>query len=485
MKKIILILCFFTTFIGFSQLMNPPALTKNYVQTDAANIPAVLVNPTNPLFPELGDQTIHKYNNGHVISIFDGINWVNNSFYNNTPVLKSKVRSTGITTQTFANTGNVVVNFPTVEENGIQYNATTSTWTLDAGSTYELHGHIGSTGATGARCTFQFRNITNNLEIGTPGSRFSTSDAASSTNSQTDAFDYSYTPAATVQVQLWVLSCNNAGAFFGGGAIDKLNDFNSAYIEKKSIASNYNQPVISNYVGANGTSAGIAGLVPSAIIGQQNSLLKGDGTWIPNTGLQAIGNNVSIGTTGSTSRLNIGLQTVAATATPDDIDLGGTYSTVPFSNLKIKTFHNAANNYGIGVSQDQFDLSVPATARFAWGIGGVERMRLNTFGFLGLGTTNQTSTLEVVGSQANIPTIITSATTISNICYLQSQGLTTYLVTMPVASSCAGRRYVIKNTGIAKTITAYNDNAGVSTTILPLGITILVSSAGVWEKFNN
>ena len=266
----------------------------------------------------------------------------------------------------------------------------------------------------------------------------------------------------------------------GGEKAFVLDSFGTPKLAVFNPSINY-----SNYVGANGTSAGIAGLVPSAIIGQQNSLLKGDGTWTSINGLQSIGNNVSIGNNFGNARLNIGLPDYVSTNTPDDIDMGNTYSNTALANPKIKLFNGFDSTYGFGVSDYQLDYIAPTGASHVFGIAGLEKFRINNNGNIGIQTATPTSTLEVMGSQANIPTIITSATSISNICYLQSQGLTTYLITLPTASSCAGRRYVIKNTEIAKTITAYNDNAGVSTTILPLGITILVSSGGVWEKFNN
>lgn len=239
------------------------------------------------------------------------------------------------------------------------------------------------------------------------------------------------------------------------------------------------------YVGANGTSAGILGLVNSAAIGQQNSLHKGDGTWTPVNGLQAIGANVSIGTTGSTARLNIGLPTVLSTATPDDINMGATFSSVAGANPKLKLFSTGGiDTYGIGISNGQMDFILPASASYNWFLNGLSRMKMSPIGYLGLGTsTVATSTFQLNGSYANTPLVISTATTLGDVEYVQTQGAVTYTVTLPIASTMPGRRYVIKNTNIIKSITGYNNTAGTTSTTIPLGILVLVSSGGNWEQF--
>jgi hypothetical protein len=90
---------------------------------------------------------------------------------------------------------------------------------------------------------------------------------------------------------------------------------------------------------------------------------------------------VGIGTTNPLQRIQIGSNTVAGTATPDAVSLGGTYSSVAGANPKLRLFdNNAGSVYGLGVSSAQFDFMTPAGTNYVWSVNGVEKMRLNTSG---------------------------------------------------------------------------------------------------------
>ena len=91
--------------------------------------------------------------------------------------------------------------------------------------------------------------------------------------------------------------------------------------------------------------------------------------------------SVGIGTTSPVQRLQIGANTVAGSATPDAVSLGGTFSNVARANSKLRLFDdNAGTIYGMGVSASQFDFMVPASARYVWSVNGVEKMRLDDAG---------------------------------------------------------------------------------------------------------
>lgn len=108
--------------------------------------------------------------------------------------------------------------------------------------------------------------------------------------------------------------------------------------------------------------------------------------------LQPAGNNVGIGTSTPLQRLQIGTNTATATATPDSISLGGTYSNTAGANAKLRLFDdNAGNIYGVGTSLGQFDFIVPSSARYVWNLGGVEKMRLDSNGTVGIATTTPNS----------------------------------------------------------------------------------------------
>jgi hypothetical protein len=104
------------------------------------------------------------------------------------------------------------------------------------------------------------------------------------------------------------------------------------------------------------------------------------------------GGNVGLGTTSPLQKLQIGTNTTTATATPDSISLGATYSNTAAVNAKLRLFDdNIGNVYGLGVSLGQFDFIVPSSGRYVWSVGGSEKMRLDNNGTVGIGTSTPNS----------------------------------------------------------------------------------------------
>lgn len=112
--------------------------------------------------------------------------------------------------------------------------------------------------------------------------------------------------------------------------------------------------------------------------------------------------NVGIGTTTPTDKLSVYNSKVAtATATPEAINLGGTFSNSAGNNLKLKLFDDGANIGGLGISAGQMYYKVWATnADHVYYAGASEVMRIKGTGNVGIGTTTPTSKLDVNGESS-------------------------------------------------------------------------------------
>lgn len=113
----------------------------------------------------------------------------------------------------------------------------------------------------------------------------------------------------------------------------------------------------------------------------------------------AASGNVGLGTTNPGFRLQLGNNTAASTASPETINLGGTFSSTAGANAKLRLFHNVTDTFGLGVSAGQLDYIITdSTSAHVWYTNGAERLRLTSAGKVGIGTTQFTDTLAVNGS---------------------------------------------------------------------------------------
>jgi hypothetical protein len=132
--------------------------------------------------------------------------------------------------------------------------------------------------------------------------------------------------------------------------------------------------------------------------------------------MRVTGGNVGIGTTTPAGNLQIGSTTSTSTATPSMLDMGGSFAdSVTSSKAKWKLYSDgtAINTYGIGISLGQFNFFKFTGGSYNWYFSDVEKMRLTSDGYLGLGAT----TPEVLNS-VSFSTIKMQASNASTSSYL-------------------------------------------------------------------
>jgi len=95
---------------------------------------------------------------------------------------------------------------------------------------------------------------------------------------------------------------------------------------------------------------------------------------------------LGIGTTSPRYNLSLGSTALTSTASPDTIDLGGTYSNTAGANLKFRLYWDGTTAQGFGISASQMDYVAASNAAHVFYRGASEVARFDTAGSLIYGT---------------------------------------------------------------------------------------------------
>lgn len=120
--------------------------------------------------------------------------------------------------------------------------------------------------------------------------------------------------------------------------------------------------------------------------------------------------------------------------------------------------------------------------------GGIVRMSVENNGFVGVRTTTALSYFDVNGSSALAGTTTTANLTLNEnhhtVVILNTTLVGAGDITLPIATSCTRREYVIVNqTAVNKTISSYDSFTGAASTVIPATSSITLQSiGGLWYR---
>jgi hypothetical protein len=102
-----------------------------------------------------------------------------------------------------------------------------------------------------------------------------------------------------------------------------------------------------------------------------NQVVVGTGT--------AMGSSAAL--TWNATTLALGTATAVATTTPINVNLGGSFSSVAGSNLKLKLYADGTNTWGLGPSSSQLDYVVGAAAAHVFYVGSTAELSISSTAF--------------------------------------------------------------------------------------------------------
>ncbi len=108
--------------------------------------------------------------------------------------------------------------------------------------------------------------------------------------------------------------------------------------------------------------------------------------------------NVGIGTTNPIYRVQVGNFTGTSTATPETLNLGGSYSNSAASNIKFRVFDDGTSIGGMSVSNGQMEVNTWTSGKIAFYRGTTQTAIIDANGNLGIATSSPIRKLDVSGS---------------------------------------------------------------------------------------
>ena len=148
-----------------------------------------------------------------------------------------------------------------------------------------------------------------------------------------------------------------------------------------------------------------------------------------------------------------------------------------------------ANSGAGGYAGNMYLATNTATAKISFSTNNTERMRIDSTGFIGIGTTSPMSTLDVNGS-VSLPTNIKTASytlTASDYVVIFTGSTASQTFTLPSAISASGRVYIIVNQSTVSLGTSnfLAGSGGGTTSGVLAGVNLqLISDGANWRKIN-